>query len=291
MTSEVPNVESANLDRLVQDIVRLEEIFEGWDDNQRGAVQAYRDSVEALHREAFRRLIKSLKEEPAALAAMKTAAADEIVYSVLRHFDLVKASLHERVEAALDAVRPMLASHGGGVELVTVKPPDAVEVKFLGACEGCPASMLTFVAGVQKAIQDACPEIESIEQVRGFTNGAGEANAVQFVSPFALNSTSDWAFAAKLDDVPEGGVVQLNLDGEDIVLSRNGRVVSCFQNACAHMGMAIDMGEIADGIITCPHHGFRYDLRSGECLTAPEVALRSHAVRVIGPRIEVRLSK
>ena len=48
---------------------------------------------------------------------------------------------------------------------------------------------------------------------------------------------------------------------------------------------------VEDGIITCPHHGFRYDLGSGECLTAPEVQLQSHAVRVIGSRVEVRLAK
>ena len=66
--------------------------------------------------------------------------------------------------------------------------------------------------------------------------------------------------------------------------------MSCFQNACGHLGMEIDGGEIEDGIITCPYHGFRYDLASGECLTAPEVQLQPHAVRVTGERVEVRLS-
>ena len=74
------------------------------------------------------------------------------------------------------------------------------------------------------------------------------------------------------------------------MLSRQGAVVTCFQNACAHLGLRIDDGGIEDGIITCPHHDFRYDLASGECLTAPEVQLQSHAVRVIGGRVEVRLA-
>ncbi len=81
------------------------------------------------------------------------------------------------------------------------------------------------------------------------------------------------------------------IGGEKVLLSRNGAVVTCFQNACAHLGLPIDDGEIEDGIITCPHHDFQYDLASGECLTAPEVQLQSHAVRVIGHRVEVRLSK
>ena len=80
------------------------------------------------------------------------------------------------------------------------------------------------------------------------------------------------------------------LGGEKVLLSRRGKTVTCFQNACAHLGFPIHDGGVEDGIITCPHHGFRYDLASGECLTAPEVQLQPHAVRVIGARVEVRLA-
>ncbi len=280
------------LDEFVRDIERLEEVFANWDDSQQAAVQAYRTSVEALHKEAIRRMIKALSEKPAALEAMKRALSDEIVYAVLRHLEVVKPSQQERIEQALESVRPMLASHGGGVELVAVTPPDTVEIRFLGACDGCPASMLTFVAGVKKAIEDHCSEITNIVQAKGLLNGKniGE-HTVQFVSPFALNQGKDWQFATDLDAIPEGGILQLNLHGEDVLLSRNGRVVSCFQNACAHLGMPIHEGDVVDGIITCPHHAFEYDLRSGECLTAPEVQLQCHAVRVIGNKVEVRLAK
>jgi nitrite reductase/ring-hydroxylating ferredoxin subunit len=57
------------------------------------------------------------------------------------------------------------------------------------------------------------------------------------------------------------------------------------------MGLSLDQGEIAGGLITCPHHGFQYALDSGECLTAPEVQLQPHAVRVVGDRIEVRRTR
>jgi Fe-S cluster biogenesis protein NfuA/nitrite reductase/ring-hydroxylating ferredoxin subunit len=206
---------------------------------------------------------------------------------VLRRHDIVKASLNERVEAALEGVRPMLASHGGDVELVKVKPP-AVEVRFIGACDGCPASALTFHAGVKKAVQDACPEITDIVQVKGL--GGSEESGVRFVSPFALGSKGGWIAAGLLSDIPEGSVRSAVLGGEKVLLSRNGSTVTCFQNACAHLGFPIHDGEVENGIITCPHHGFQYDLSSGECLTAPEVQLQSHAVRVIGPRVEVRIS-
>jgi Fe-S cluster biogenesis protein NfuA/nitrite reductase/ring-hydroxylating ferredoxin subunit len=270
------------------DIERLETIVATWEENQQAAVGAYKLAIEELNGEALRRLIRALKTDPAALAAMKNAIADEVVYAVLRRHDIVKASLNERVEAALEGVRPMLASHGGDVELVKVKPP-AVEVRFIGACDGCPASALTFHAGVKKAVQDACPEITDIIQVKGL--GGSEESGVRFVSPFALGDKGNWVAAGLLSEIPEGSVRSTIIGGEKVLLSRNGASVTCFQNACAHLGFPIHDGEIENGIITCPHHGFRYDLSSGECLTAPEVQLQSHAVRVIGPRVEVRISK
>lgn len=288
--SQAAASESPGLESYTRDIDRLETIVAGWDDNQQATVFAYRRAIEALHKEGFRRLLAEIKGEPAAMKAMRGAVADEVVYAVLRHLELVKPSLQERVEGALESVRPMLASHGGGVELVAIKPPETVEVRFTGACNGCPASMLTFVAGVKSAIETACPEITNIVQLKGSLNGNGSAEAINFVSPFAINQKGGWSFAANLDDVPEGGLAPLTISGRSVILSRNGAVIACFENACAHLGMPIDMGEVVDGIVTCPHHGFQYDLRSGECLTIPEVALQSHAVRVVGRRVEIRLS-
>ena len=274
---------------LIGDIERLEAIFETWDETARGATTAYRRAIEDLHGEALRRLVRALKASPEALAAMKAAVSDEVVYTVMRRHDIIKPSLTERVEAALESIRPMLASHGGDVELVKIDPP-ALQVRFTGSCDGCPASALTFHAGVKKAVEDACPEITDIIQVKGLSNGASD-DSVRFVSPFALASTSSWQYATKLSEIPVGGIKPLELGGEKIIVSRQGGVVTCFQNACAHLGMAIHDGEIEDGIITCPYHQFRYDLATGECLTAPTVQLQAHAVRIVGTRVEVRLSK
>jgi nitrite reductase/ring-hydroxylating ferredoxin subunit/Fe-S cluster biogenesis protein NfuA len=281
--------QGARLSVYLDDLARLETVLDSWEETPRRTVTAYCETIEALHGEALRRLIAALKAEPEALAAMKQAVRDEVVYAVLRRHNILKPSISERVHAALESVRPMLASHGGDVELVSIAPP-AIEVRFLGSCDGCPASALTFHAGVKKAVEEACPEITEIRQVKGSVAG-GAPDAVRFVSPFALNTVGDWRAAAPLDDIPDGGILALTIDGEKVLLYRNGAVVSCMRNACAHLGLPIHDGLVEDGIITCPFHGFRYDLASGECLTAPEVQLQPHAVRIIGDKVEVRLSK
>jgi nitrite reductase/ring-hydroxylating ferredoxin subunit/Fe-S cluster biogenesis protein NfuA len=275
-----------SLDALLSDIKALEALAQDWPDAQRSAAAARVLAVDALNAEAFRRLIRLLKQTPGFGAALREAAADEVVYTVLRRHGILKPTLFERVQGALNDIRPMLASHGGDVELVSVNPPVA-EVRFLGACDGCPASILTFSAGVKQAIQANVPEIEEIKQIRGF--GGGGADSAHFTSPFAGDQTGGWVFAAKLRDIADGRTKAVEVAGHSVLLSRFAGAVTCFENACAHMGLPLDGGAFENGLVTCPYHGFQYALESGQCLTAPEVQLQPHSVRVVGDRIEVRL--
>jgi nitrite reductase/ring-hydroxylating ferredoxin subunit/Fe-S cluster biogenesis protein NfuA len=275
-------LETRQTDDLVGDVERLESVIAGWEASQRSVAFAYRNAIDALHKAALRKLIADVKAAPGALEALRAATADPLVYSVLRYHGLVRPSLRERVEAALATVRPMLATHGGNVELVAVVPPDTVEVRFLGNCDHCPSSTLTFIAGVRRAIEDHCPEINEVRQVKGTSVPRG---GVDFVSPFA---TGAWRFATTLDTLPERGVRALVVDNDPILLARSERGVTCFRDACAHLGLAVSGGTVADGRITCPHHGFVYDLATGECMTAPEVQLSPVAVRIVGERVEIR---
>ncbi len=282
----------ADLASMVQDIQKLESIITGWEDSHQHTVQALRHAIDQLHREAFSRLIREIKTDPAAKPGLRQAVSDEVVYAVLRHFQLIKPSLHERVEDALDSVRPSLQTHGGNVELVAVHPPDTVEIRLLGACDGCPSSNLTLTEGVEKAIKEYCPEVTAIRKVKGspITNSENGV-PLHFVSPFAKSEDQGWEYVTDLEQIPEGSIAVKEINGQSLLMSREGHQVTCFENRCAHMGMPLDMGDIKDGILTCPYHGFQYSLSSGECLTAPEVQLLPHAVRVTGTTVEVKISE
>lgn len=284
-----------DLDRLVQSIAAVENLVEAWDEPQRMGAQALKSAIEDLHKEALRRMIRALKGDPAANARLREALSDPVVWGVLRFHGLVRDPLEARVRRALEDVRPFMESHGGGVELVAVKPPDTVELRLTGSCHGCPASSTTLTQGVEKAIREHCPEILHIHQVSRSAEAAnasparGEGGSVHYISPFALGAKGGWQDATTLDRIPERGILACEIKGRALLLSRHGDAVSCFDNRCAHLGMPLDMGEVADGVITCGYHGFRYLLETGECLTAPEVQLRTHAVRVIGRRVQVRI--
>ena len=276
------------LERLVRDIDSLENIVAGWEAGPAATVQALKTAIEVLHKEALRRLIRALKDDRACLPRLREAVADPVVHGVLQFHGLLREPLETRLERALEEVRPFMRGHGGDVELVRIVPPDAVELRLTGSCHGCPASSETLRDGVERAIRAHCPEIVQIRQVSRGPVKTG-ADAVHFISPFAANTEIGWLDVARLDEIPEGGVIERKAAGRSVLLSQRDGKLSCFDNACAHLGMPLEMGDIADGVITCTYHGFRYLLETGECLTAPEVQLLMHATRVRGDRVSVRL--
>jgi Fe-S cluster biogenesis protein NfuA len=90
--------------------------------------------------------------------------ADDLVASLLVVHGLHPQSLPARVEGALARVRPMLAAHGGDVELLGVdEGAGAVQVRLLGNCDGCPSSSVTLRAAVETAIREAAPEIDRFD--------------------------------------------------------------------------------------------------------------------------------
>ena len=70
--------------------------------------------------------------------------------------------MKERVEAALNKVRPSLQADGGDVELVEVTSDGIVKVKLVGACGHCPMSQMTLKNGVEKYIKKEVPEVKEV---------------------------------------------------------------------------------------------------------------------------------
>ncbi len=70
--------------------------------------------------------------------------------------------LKEKVEAALNKVRPHLLADGGNVELVSVSEEGIVKVRLTGACGSCPMSTMTLQYGVKKAIMESVPEVKDV---------------------------------------------------------------------------------------------------------------------------------
>ncbi|MCK4307380.1 NifU family protein [candidate division WOR-3 bacterium] len=70
--------------------------------------------------------------------------------------------MKERVEVALNKIRPSLQADGGDVELVEVTSDGIVKVKLTGACAGCPMSQMTLKMGIEKVLKEEVPEVKEV---------------------------------------------------------------------------------------------------------------------------------
>ena len=72
--------------------------------------------------------------------------------------------MREKVEKALEKIRPMLQRDGGSVELVGLEG-SVVKVKLTGACQGCPMSQMTLKAGIERIVKQEVPEVTEVVAV------------------------------------------------------------------------------------------------------------------------------
>ncbi len=73
--------------------------------------------------------------------------------------------MKDKVEKALEKIKPSLQADGGDVELVEVSEEGIVKVRLTGACRGCPMSQLTLKMGIEKALKQAVPEVKEVQSV------------------------------------------------------------------------------------------------------------------------------
>ena len=79
---------------------------------------------------------------------------------------MMTSNLKDRIEQALETIRPYLRKDGGDVEIVSIEK-DSLILKLLGACSSCEMSEMTMTAGIEEAIKRAVPEIKTVSAING----------------------------------------------------------------------------------------------------------------------------
>jgi Fe-S cluster biogenesis protein NfuA len=77
----------------------------------------------------------------------------------------MEKEFRERVERALDSIRPFLEADGGNVKVVELTSDMILRLELTGTCSSCPMSTMTLKAGVEEAIKRDIPEITKVEAV------------------------------------------------------------------------------------------------------------------------------
>lgn len=92
---------------------------------------------------------------------------------------------------------------------------------------------------------------------------------------------TDFIKVAKVDDLEDGELMAVEVDGEFVCLAKVDGEVYAFTDDCTHIGGPLNEGELEGEVLTCPWHGAQFDVRSGKVLRGPaRQDIQTYAVRV-----------
>ena len=75
------------------------------------------------------------------------------------------ATVRDRVQGVINLIRPAVQADGGDIELVDVAADGVVQIRFHGACHGCPSSNLTLQMGIERNLVEKVPEVTKVVPV------------------------------------------------------------------------------------------------------------------------------
>jgi len=241
------NAAVAELDALVQTLER-----EG---DERALLML--ELVDAIHRPALERIVAGDQDDPVAA-------------TVLSMYGLGPVDEALEAEEALDGVREYVESHGGQLELLGVDD-GVVHVRLSGSCESCPGSTVTLKRGVEEALR---AEFEGFRELVAHepevATGGATASGPQLLQIGGLKRPT-FVEAARLDELPDGALRAVEVDGVSLVLARVVGEVYAFRNGCPmdDRELPLEGGRLTGSVLVCPWHNCAYDARSGHRLDDP----------------------
>jgi Fe-S cluster biogenesis protein NfuA/nitrite reductase/ring-hydroxylating ferredoxin subunit len=269
-------------------IERLDGLLEQLDRTPGATAASALEAVELLagiYGEALSRFMLHVSSAPDLVTEL---TADELLWHLLVLHELYPGSVQERVDRALDDVRPYLASHGGAVELASVEDGVAT-VRLSGTCQSCASSSATLELAVRDVVLAAAPEINRVEALAG-TPGASQAAVIPVESLFRRpgGSGARWS-TFPLDDPDESAGPRVReVDGQRLLVLRLGDTRYAYRDACPACASSLLGGPLDDGVIACPSCGERFDVHlagrpvngAGPPLTPVPLLERDGRVRV-----------
>jgi Fe-S cluster biogenesis protein NfuA/nitrite reductase/ring-hydroxylating ferredoxin subunit len=238
-------------------IERLDGLLEQLEQTPGATAATALEAVELLagiYGEALSRVMLRVASAPELVTQL---TADELLWHLLVLHELHPGSVQERVDRALDDVRPYLASHGGDVELAAVEDGVAM-VRLSGTCQSCASSSATLELAVRDAVLAAAPEIDRVQALAG---KPAAVIPVESLFQRSRGSQTRWS-PLPFDDPDDGPGPQVReVDGQRLLVLRLGDTRYAYRDACPACASSLLGGALDDGILGCPSCGACFDVR------------------------------
>jgi Fe-S cluster biogenesis protein NfuA/nitrite reductase/ring-hydroxylating ferredoxin subunit len=258
------SMEEALVGRVEELTARVEALA---DPEARAVADDLASAVVQLYGEGLERIIGRLGPDLVA-----ELVEDGVVASLLLIHGLYPVDLDTRVREALAGVRPYLESHGGDVELLGIADGVA-RLRLEGSCSGCAASQSTLELAIERALEEAAPDLLGID-VEGVVAAAPRrAEPAEDVEWVELEGVAGLERGRMVG--AGGGLMVSGGGGGGLVIANVAGTLLAYQDACAGCGAPLTGGTLLGGMLTCNGCGLRFDLpRAGRCLDDEAVQLR-----------------
>jgi nitrite reductase/ring-hydroxylating ferredoxin subunit len=101
---------------------------------------------------------------------------------------------------------------------------------------------------------------------------------------------SEFITVARVGEIPEGQGAAYPVDGKMVAVFNDRGEYHAINDFCPHMGASLAGGPLADGVVTCPWHAWRFRVSDGTWCDNPRIKTDAYEVRVVGDEIQVRVS-
>jgi nitrite reductase/ring-hydroxylating ferredoxin subunit len=97
--------------------------------------------------------------------------------------------------------------------------------------------------------------------------------------------------AAKLSEIPPGSIKEAQVGGQVIALANVAGTLYAINNTCLHRGGPLGEGQLEGSVVTCPWHGWQFDVATGKAVQNPNAGLSCYAIELRGDEVYVDLAK
>jgi nitrite reductase (NADH) small subunit len=99
----------------------------------------------------------------------------------------------------------------------------------------------------------------------------------------------DFVKVCSVDDVPEDTALAVEISGRPVAVFKIGDKFFAVEDICPHQGGSFEGGTLDGEIVTCPLHGWRLNVVTGESLDAPGVKIETYDVEIVDGDVYVRV--
>jgi Fe-S cluster biogenesis protein NfuA/nitrite reductase/ring-hydroxylating ferredoxin subunit len=231
-------------EQLVERVEELQAALETCGESvPRGLAEELVSAVVQMYGAGLERIVGSVSDAgPQGEQIAASLLDDPLVATLLLIHDLHPVSLEQRVQQALDSVRPYMESHGGNVELLSLEHGVA-RIHLRGSCSDCSASSVTLELAIKQALEEAAPDLEGLE--------------VEGVSPQALpvvmsEPGRSWFDVESVATLGDGSLAAVNVAGADLVVANVDGSLLAYRDRCASCNAPLHDGLLLAGALSCP---------------------------------------